>query len=438
MRLWKLILAAGLAAVTLAGAWGADVGLIKIDGPIGPATASYIARAIDLAAARHDECLVVVLDTPGGLLDSTKQIVQKFYASPVPVVVYVSPSGASATSAGCFITLAADIAAMAPNTSIGAAHPVSLGLGGNEKLDDVMKEKLENFASSSIQAIAEKRGRNAQWATSSVRDSASITAEEALKLKVVDLIAPNLTELLTRLEGREASGNVLRTAGAKIVEIPMVARERLFQRLWRPEVMLLLMLVALGGIIGELNSPGAVLPGVAGAIALILALYMSAVLPVNTAGLALIGLAAILFIIDLFAPTHGVLTFGGVVSFFLGALMLFDRNDPAFQLSFGYILSATLVIGAFFAFLAGAGIRAQFHPVRVGQEAMLKKTAHAIEAIDFQGGKVFIEGEYWNAVSETPVEAGETVEIVGIQGLTLRVKPCPAPPLSTATSTATS
>jgi len=210
-----------------------------------------------------------------------------------------------------------------------------------------------------------------------------------------------------------------------VVEIPMAAREKFFQLLWRPEVMLILMLAAMYGIIGELSNPGAVLPGVVGGIALILALYMMAVLPVNVAGLALIGLAVILFIIDLFAPTHGVLTFGGVVAFFLGALMLFDRNDPAFRLSLGYIIPATVLTAGFFVFVAGAGIRAQFHPVRVGKEILVGKTLPALQSIDRQSGKVFVEGEYWNAVSDTPVTAGALVEIVGIQGLTLRVKPAP-------------
>jgi membrane-bound serine protease (ClpP class) len=294
-----------------------------------------------------------------------------------------------------------------------------------------MKEKLESFASSSIQAIAEKRGRNAEWAKSSVRDSASVTAKEALELKVIDLIAPSLPDLLAKLDGREAGGKVLRTAGAKVVDIPMTASERLFQRLWRPEVMLLLMLAAMYGIIGELSHPGAILPGVVGGIALILALYMSAVLPVNLAGVALIGLAVLLFVIDLFAPTHGVLTAGGVIAFFLGALMLFDRNDPAFRLSLGYIIPATLITAGFFVFLAGAGLRAQFHPVRVGKEVLLGKTVPALQPIDFQGGKVFIEGEYWHAVSETPTEPGQTVKIVGFRGLTLKVKPNSSPSTST-------
>ncbi|EEF57465.1 NfeD family protein [Pedosphaera parvula] len=399
----------------------ADVALIKIHGAIGPATADYIARAIDVAGKSNDACLVIQLDTPGGLLDSTKEIVQKFYASTVPTVVYVAPSGANAGSAGCFITLAADVAAMAPNTSIGAAHPVTLSPGG-EKTDDVMKQKLENFASSSIEAIAEKRGRNVEWAKSSVRESASTTAEKALKLKVIDLIAKDMPDLLGQLDGRVVNGKAMKTAGAKVVEIPMAASEKVFQTFWRPEVMLILMLVAIYGIIGELSNPGAILPGVAGGIAFILFLYMAAVLSVNVAGLVMIGLALALFIVDAYTPTHGVLTFGGMVAFFLGVLMLFNRGGTGFQLSLGYIIPATVVTGAFFIFVVGAGLRAQRLPVRVGRETMLGKTVPALTRIDLKGGNVSIEGEYWKAVSDVAVEPGHLVEVVGMDGLTLKVK----------------
>jgi membrane-bound serine protease (ClpP class) len=359
------------------------------------------------------------------LLESTKEIVQKLYASKVPTVVYVAPSGANAASAGCFITLAADVAVMAPHTSIGAAHPVSMGAGGEQKLDDVMKEKLENYASAYIEAIAEKRGRNVEWAKDAVVRSQSVTAEKALDLKVVDLIATDIPDLLGQLNGREINGKALNTAGATVVEIPMALRERIFQLLWRPEVMLLLMLAAIYGLIGELSSPGAILPGVVGAIALILALYMAAILPINFAGLALIGLAVALFVVDIFAPTHGVLTFGGIISFFLGALMLFNRADPAFRLSLVYIIPATVVTALFFIFIVGQGLRAQALPVRTGKEAMIGKVAPALARIDQQGGKVFVEGEYWNAVSDTPVEPGQAVQIVDIRGLTLKVKPQP-------------
>lgn len=407
---------------SLTGAAAANVGLIRINGAIGPATATYIARAIDVAAKRDDACLLLQLNTPGGLVSSTEDIVQSFYASRVPVVVFVAPSGASATSAGTFITLAADVAAMAPNTRIGAAHPVAMGMGGGESTNDVMRAKAQNDLASFVRNIAEKRGRNAEWAETAVRESASITSENALELNVIDLIARDMTDLLEQLDGRALDGKTLQTAGAEVVDIPMIAREKVFQLLWRPEVMFILMLVAIYGIIGELSNPGAIFPGVVGAIALILVLYMSAILPINIAGLALIGLAIALFIADVFAPTHGVLTAGGIVSFFLGALMLFNKAEPGFRLPLAYIVPGVLITTAFFVFVVGAGLRAQLLPVKVGRETLPGQVVDAATRIDARGGKVFLEGEYWNAVSDTPVEAGQPVEVVGVTGLTLHVK----------------
>lgn len=404
--------------------WAANrVGLITIDGGIGPATADFVARATRVAGEANDVCLIVQLDTPGGLLDSTKKIVQSFYASTVPVVVYVAPTGANAGSAGCFITLAADVAAMASNTSIGAAHPVAIGGGGATEVDETMKKKLENFAVSYIEAIAEKRGRNVEWAKSAVRESASITAEKALELKVIEIIAADQADLLRQLNGRMVKGHPLLTANAEIVEIPMLARERVFQMLGRPEVMFLLMLIAIYGIIGELSNPGVVLPGVAGAIALILALYMAAVLPVNIAGVALIVLAVVLFVAEAFTPAFGALTTGGVVAFFLGALMLFDRSVPAFRLSLAMILPATVITAAFFIFVVGAGLRAQRLPSKVGRETLMGRMAEALTDINAEAGRVLIEGEDWSAVSAHPIAKGQPVKIVAVRGLTLTVQP---------------
>lgn len=403
---------------------GERVGIIEIKGAIGPATASYIDRAIRVAGSEKFQCLIIQLDTPGGLLDSTKEIVQAFYRSEVPVVVYVAPSGANAGSAGCFITLAADIAAMAPNTSIGAAHPVAVGGGlGDQKPDEVMKQKLENFATSYIEAIAAKRNRNVEWAKSAVKESASITAEKALEIKVIEIIAKDVQDLLAKIDGRVVNEKKLKTAGAEVVPIPMNAREKLFQVLWRPEVMFILMLIAIYGIIGELSNPGAIFPGVAGAIALILALYMAAILPVNLAGLALLILGIGLFIMDIFATTHGVLTVGGVISFVLGSIMLFDQTETAMRLSLSLIIPSAIITALFFAFVIGKGIKAQFMPARTGKEAMKGKTAVAVNRIDAHSGKVFVEGEYWNAISDEVIEPGAEVEILEAQGLTLKVKP---------------
>jgi membrane-bound serine protease (ClpP class) len=423
MKRWIFIAVAGM-ALSASAVQTAQVGLIKIDGAIGPATASYISRAIDVATAQSDSCLIIQLDTPGGLVDSASQIVEKFYASKVPTVVYVSPAPARAGSAGVFITMAADVAVMAPHTRIGAAHPVELGSSGEvEKTDDVMKKKMENDTASFAKSIAEKRNRNVDWAKSAVLESASITAEEALDKNVIDFIADDVPDLLKQLDGREINGKTLNTANATVVEIPMNMWEHFSQLFLRPEIMFILMLMVIYGIIGELSSPGAVLPGIVGAIALILVLYMSAILPVNVTGLVLIGLAILLFIADIFATTHGVLTAGGILSFFLGALMLFSNAGPGFSLSLGWIIPGTVVTALFFIFVVGKGIGAQFKPIRAGAETMLGKTVNALSRIDPAGGRVFIEGENWNAVSETPVEAGQPVVVTGIEGLTLKVKP---------------
>jgi membrane-bound serine protease (ClpP class) len=262
-----------------------------------------------------------------------------------------------------------------------------------------------------------------EWARSAVIESASITAERALELKVIDLIAEDLPDLLGKIDGRSVGGRTLLTAGASLVEIPMTAWEKFAQLFLRPEAMFVLMLMVIYGIIGELSNPGAILPGVAGAIALVLVLYMSAILPVNVAGIALILLATVLFIVDIYAPTHGVLTAGGIVSFFLGALMLFDRAEPGFRLSLSLIIPATAVTALFFIFIVGAGLKAQFLPVRAGRETMLGRTVLARAPIDAGGGTVFIEGELWRAVSEVPVGKDQPVTVVGIEGLTLKVKP---------------
>lgn len=424
MKPWRFIAMTGL--LLGAAAQATQVGLIKIDGAIGPATAGYISRAIKVAAAQSDECLIIELNTPGGLGDSMNDIVQDFFASPVPTVVYVAPEGAMAGSAGCYITLAADVAAMAPHCTIGAAHPVEMGFGeSSETTNSIMMQKVGNAYTKVMQNIAEKRHRNVKWAESSVRESKAITSEEALKTNVIDLIAKDVPDLLKQLNGRKVGDKTLHTAGAEVVEIPMTMSEHIFQLVWRPEVMLLLMLIAIYGIIGELSNPGAILPGVAGAVALILLLYMSATVPLNIAGLGLILLAVALFIIDIFAPTHGVLTGGGIIAFFLGVMMLFSGAGPGYHLSMAWIIPATVVTAAFFIFVVGAGLRAQFKPVRVGKEMMLGRTVNALSRIDSHGGRVFIEGEIWNAVSETPVETGQPVEVVSMEGLTLKVKPKP-------------
>jgi len=405
---------------------GEGAGVITISGAIGPITSTYVQRAIRFASRHNYLCLIIQLDTPGGLLNATKEIVEALYASPIPTIVYVTPAGASAASAGCFITMAADVAAMAPGTSIGAAHPVSIGTGGGENEGgEVMKQKLENFASSFIESIAARRHRNVQWAIASVRQSAAITAEKALDLKVIDCIAPSLHDLLAQLDGKTVNGRVLHTAGIEIRPIPMLVREKIFQRLWSPEVMYLLILIAMYGIIGELSNPGAILPAVAGSIALILALFMASILPVNATGAALLVLAVGLFVADIFVPTHGVLTVGGIIAFFAGSMMLFDTPVSAFHLSLALVIPATIISALFFIYIFGAGLRAQALPVRAGRETLIGKTARTMTPVTPLSGTIFLDGAYWNAVSASPIEEKTVVEIVKVEGLTLHVQPKP-------------
>ncbi|MEX0771430.1 MAG: nodulation protein NfeD [Balneolaceae bacterium] len=396
------------------------VSVININGTIGPTTTNYLNRSLSIARERQDEALIIEMDTPGGLLDSTQDIVQLMLGSSLPIVVYVSPEGANAGSAGTFITLAAHIAAMAPATNIGAASPIQMGGG---QMDTVAQNKIFNYAESYIESIAERRGRNVEWAKSAVRDGASITSNEALELGVVDLMADNLQDLLEKIDGMEIEGRVLQTENAEINRIETNLAETFFSFILRPEVMLILTMVAIYGIVGEVSNPGAIIPGVSGVIALILLLYGVAAMPINIAGFMLIALAIILFVIEAFTPTYGILLTGGAVSFFLGALMLFQDLPDEMQLSIYWIIPATILTVAFFAWIVTYGIRAQFGAHHAGLESAVGKQAEVIESIDSTGGRIFFSGEYWNAVSEEPIMRGEHCEIVEFQGLKTVVKP---------------
>ncbi len=396
------------------------VNLIQIDGAIGPTTFSYITRGIRESEEQNAQCLIIELDTPGGLLETTQEIVKGILASKVPVVVYVAPQGASAGSAGTFITLAAHIAAMAPATNIGAAHPVTIG--GAQQMDTVMSEKIVNYSESYIESIANRRKRNVEWAKKAVRESASITADEALKINVIDLIADNLADLLQKIDGKEVDGKVMQTKNAEIVPMKMTKGEELLRFLFHPEVMFILMLIAIYGIIGEISNPGAIFPGVTGAIALILLLYTVAAMPVNVAGFALIGLAIILFILEVFTPTFGLLTVGGAVAFILGALMLFEDLPSMYQLSWSFLIPFTILTVLFFAFIVSAGIRAQFMKIKSGRETLLEAEAVAISDIGREGGRVIIEGENWLAFSDQEITKGEHCTVTEIHGLKLKVK----------------
>ncbi len=396
------------------------VTMISIDGSISPTTTNYINRGISTAHEQGAECLIIQLDTPGGLLESTKDIVQAFLDSDdMPIAVYVAPEGARAASAGTFITMAAHIAAMAPTTTIGAASPVQMG----GQADSVMQKKIFNYSESFIESIANRRDRNAEWARSAVRDGEAITADEALEINVIDYISTNREELLATIDGRVIDGDTLKTNNATIRELPTNLAEKFLGFIMRPEVMLILTMIAIYGIIGEVTNPGAIVPGVAGVIALILVLYASAAMPINIAGFVLIGLAIMLFIAEAFTPTFGLLIAGGAVSFFLGALMLFQDLPESMGLSWAWLIPATILTTLFFIWIVTEGIRAQFTSSKTGKESMIGKRAEVIEKINSQKGRIFINGEYWNATSDEVLEVGEKCEIVAIKGLKIKVKP---------------
>jgi membrane-bound serine protease (ClpP class) len=395
--------------------------LIRVEGAISPTTTNYIQRGIAEARDRGSSALIIELDTPGGLLESTQNIVRALFAADVPIVVYVSPAGARAASAGTFITLAAHVAAMAPSTTIGAASPVTMSPG--VQADTVMQRKLFSATESFMETIAERRGRNVEWAISAVRDGASVTEREALELDVIDLIAASREELLEGLDGRIVDGVPLLTAGAAIEELHPNLAERFLSTIMRPEVMLILMMVAIYGIMAEVTNPGGIVPGVAGLIALVLLLYASAAMPINTAGYILLALAVALFIAEAFTPTFGLLIAAGAAAFFLGGLMLFQDFPEAMELPWAYLVPATLLTVAFFVWVATAGIRAQFGPVRAGVETMIGQRAEVVDVVGPEGGRVFVSGEYWHAVSDEAIPPGESCEIVEVRGLTMAVKP---------------
>lgn len=398
------------------------VSVMRIEGTIGPTSLNYLERSLDIARNRNDEILIIEIDTPGGLLDSTQDMVQLLLGSRLPTAVYVSPDGATAGSAGAFITLAGHIAAMAPASSIGAASPVTMGGG---EIDTVSQKKIFNFAESFIESIAEARGRNVDWAKSAVRDGVAATSTEALELGVVDLIALNLDDLLSQIDGMEIEGRTLNTANAEVNRIEPNLAEIFFSFILRPEVLLILTLVAVYGILGELSAPGSIVPGVAGVIALILLLFGVAAMPINTAGFLLIGLAIILFVSEAFTPTYGILIAGGGVSFFLGALMLFQDLPEDMQLSLFWLVPATVLTILFFIWISYYGIRAQFTGHRTGTEAMIGKEVEVSDEITKEGGRVFFSGEYWNAINteSDTISEGSKVRIIRFEGLKVYVEP---------------
>jgi membrane-bound serine protease (ClpP class) len=419
-----LILILSASVVSIPGQEKAPVFTIEVDGIINPATAKFIVDSIEEATQQGAQCLIIKLDTPGGLMESMRMIVKKELSSTIPIIVYVAPSGARAASAGVFVTMAAHIAVMAPGTHIGAAHPVTLG-GGEGKESKTMTEKIVNDTVSYIKTIAKTRGRNLDWAEKAVRKSVSITEEEALKLNVVDLISTDLQDLLTKIDGKVVKFNgitrTLITKGLQPRSIQMSWRDKLLDIISNPTIAYILLMLGIYGIFFELSSPGAILPGVVGGIFLILAFYSLQMLPVNYAGLALILFAIILFIAEIKVVSHGLLAVGGVISLFLGSMMLFQSPMEYMRISLSVIIPAVLVSAAFFIFAVSKAINARLKKPTTGMEGLIGEVGIAFTPIAPEG-KVSIHGEFWNAISDQPVEIGGKVKVIGVENLKLRVK----------------
>ena len=408
------------------------IDVAKIDGAINPVVTDFLHDEIKKANEENVECLIIQFNTPGGLLKSTRLIVSDMLASDVPIVVYVSPAGAQAASAGVFITLAANISAMAPGTNIGAAHPVMMSEGGqSNKKDslDIMMEKVTNDAAAFIRSIAEKRHRSVEWAEKAVRQSVSISETEALKENIIDIIAKDLNDLLVQLDGRKvdtASGErtiITQNAGIRYKEMNVV--QKLLDIISDPNIAYILMMIGIYGLIFELSNPGSILPGIVGVISIVLAFYSFHTLPINYAGLALIVFAVILFIAEIKIVSHGLLTAGGIISFVVGSLMLIN-TDVSFEfvsISLSVIITATILTVLFFVFAIGKGLAAQRKQPSTGSEGLIGEIGIALSEISpDQSGQVSLHGEIWNAESpEDEIVNGMKVQVVGIEGLKLRI-----------------
>jgi len=395
---------------------------IRVEDAITPVSSRYMIEAIHEAESAHARALVVRLDTPGGLDSSMREATKAILGSEVPVVVWVGPPGARAASAGLFITMAAHVAAMAPGTNIGAAHPVGIGIGG--QLDSTMVQKVENDAVAYVRSIAGVRGRNADWAEDAVRRSVSIESEEALRKHVVDLIASDVPELLRKIDGRvvqTVSGvDTLHTAGAVVREFGMSSRERILSVLSNPNIAYLLFLAGILGIFFELSHPGAILPGVIGGISMILALFAFQTLSVNFAGVLLMLLAVVLFVIEIKVPSHGALSIGGVICLLLGSLMLFRPRYGEPGVSLAVIIPAVILTAGFFVFAIWMALHAQKRRPVTGREGMIGEIGIVVDEIH-PVGRARVRGEVWIASAETPIGKGEKVRVVSVDNLRLVV-----------------
>ncbi len=398
--------------------------VITVNAAITPPIAEYVLQSIDKAAKSGAEGLIIRLDTPGGLDLAMRDIAKGILNAPIPIIVYVAPSGARAASAGVIITIAANIAAMAPGTNIGAAHPVGLGIGGG--MDKTMSTKVENDAVAYVRGIAKQRGRNEDWVEKAVRKSESISAEQALRLNVIDIVAPDLNQLLAQMDGREVSlvggKKVLRTKGAIINEMKMGTRLKVLSALSDPNIAYILLLIGLAGLYFEFSNPGAILPGVIGGISLIMAFFAMQTLPVNYAGIALILFSIILFIAEIKVISHGILTVGGIVSLVIGSLMLFQAPDPALRISWSVMIPAVTIVSLFFVAVIAIAVKAQLRRPLGGKEGLAGAEGRAVTDV-FAEGKVLILGEYWDALSDVPVAKGAKVRVMSVDHLKVRIEP---------------
>jgi len=421
-RVFFGLLAIALLALPVAPAAApAPVATIDIEGVINPVTLRLVGLAIDRAQAEGAQALVIQLDTPGGLERSMRAIVQRMMNADVPVIVFVAPTGGRAASAGVFITMAAHVAAMAPATNIGAASPVALGGGA----DKTMMKKVENDAAAFIRTVALERGRNADWAEKAVRQAVAITEREAVKLKVVDLVADSIPDLLDKIDGRTVKlpkrTTTLATKGAPVRPIEIGFRDRFLNVISDPNVAYVLMMLGMLGLFFELSNPGVILPGVIGGISLILAFFAFQSLPINYAGLLLILFGIVLLVAEIKIVSHGVLAIGGIISMALGSLMLFDSPEVGFRVSWWVIAPTVGATAGLFLFVVAAGVRALGRPPATGAEALIGKTGSVRERLAPEG-QVMVSGEIWRAVAEgEPVEIGGQVRIVAVDGLTLKV-----------------
>ena len=406
-------------ASTLLGQPHVDV--IEVNGVVNPVADKFIGDAIKIAEEDGAQCLIIELDTPGGLMESMHAIKKRILAAEVPVVVFVSPGGARAASAGVWVTLASHIAAMTPGTHIGAAHPVTMS--GKEISEDV-EQKLVNDAVADIRSLAEKRGRNADWAEEAVRQSVSVTEKEALEEGVIDLVSENLRDLLEAIDGREVKlaigETILETDNAEIRRIDMSLRYKILDTISNPNVAYILLLLGFYGLFFELSNPGSILPGVVGGICLILAFFALHTLPINYAGLLLILFALVLFIAEIKVPSYGLLTVGGIISMVLGSIMLIKTPAEFLRISWMTIIPAVIVTVAFFVFAMGMALRARLRKPTTGQEGLIGEIGVAKSKLD-PGGKVFVHGEFWNAVSDEPIEEGDEIVVTEVQRMKLKV-----------------